>query len=65
MEFQINDILDNEDGTFTLRVDMDNEAMIVFAKVGLLKTLIDEANRVTEAHDNAYSEDQSDNSIAD
>lgn len=48
MEFQIADVKDNEDDTCSLTIDLDNEALVIFAKIGILKVLIDEANRKIE-----------------
>jgi hypothetical protein len=43
---KINSITDNPDGSATLSVDLDNETLIRFAEIGLLKVLVDAANEV-------------------
>ena len=37
----VNDVISNDDGTATVIVDMDEQAVKVFARVGLQKTLMD------------------------
>jgi len=37
----VNDVISNDDGTATVIVDMDSEAIKVFARIGLQKTLMD------------------------
>jgi hypothetical protein len=39
---------ENEDGSASVVFDMDKEALETFAKIGLLKVLTDEANRVLD-----------------
>lgn len=39
---------ENEDGSANVVFDMDKEALETFAKIGLLKVLTDEANRVLD-----------------
>jgi hypothetical protein len=43
---KINSITDNPDGSATLSVDLDNETLIRFAEIGLLKVLEDAATEV-------------------
>ena len=42
----VNDVISNDDGTATVIVDMDEQAVRAFARVGLQKTLIDSINAV-------------------
>lgn len=65
MELQVISIADEEDGGATLTLDMDRETLLAFAKVGIVKVLTDEANRVIEEHGNEYSEDSGSNAAAD
>jgi hypothetical protein len=64
---QVVDIVDNEDGSATMTIDMSRDALICFAKIGLTKALVDEAERVIKEHegevnyDNEYSKDSSNN----
>ena len=37
----VNDVISNDDGTATVIVDMDEQAVRAFARVGLQKTLMD------------------------
>lgn len=40
------ELIENEDGTMTLRIDMSLEALKVFASIGLLETIKDKAEDV-------------------
>lgn len=40
------DLIENEDGSVTLRIDMSLEALKVFASIGLLETIRDKAEDV-------------------
>jgi hypothetical protein len=42
----VNDVISNDDGTATVIVDMDEQAVRAFARVGLQKTLMDSINAV-------------------
>jgi predicted site-specific integrase-resolvase len=61
MKMDVIAISDNDDDTATLTLDIDYETLKAFAKIGILKVLTDEANRVIKEHENEYSEDRSDN----
>jgi hypothetical protein len=37
-------VVENEDGSMSVTFDMDQESMKAFAKIGLLKVLMDHAN---------------------
>jgi hypothetical protein len=50
MNMDITNISDNEDGSVTVTLDIDYESLKTFAKIGILKVLSDEANRVIEEH---------------
>jgi hypothetical protein len=51
MKFDVVSFKDNDDGSGTMVVDFDNEALIAFAKIGILKVLTDEAERVIKEHE--------------
>lgn len=51
MKIDVVSITDNPDGSATMIVDFDNEALVNFAKVGLLKVLMDEAERVIKENE--------------
>jgi hypothetical protein len=51
MKFDVISFKDNDDGSGTMVVDFDNEALIAFAKIGILKVLTDEAERVIKEHE--------------
>jgi hypothetical protein len=51
MKFDVVSFEDNDDGSGTMVVDFDNEALIAFAKIGILKVLTDEAERVIKEHE--------------
>jgi hypothetical protein len=53
-KFEIDDFVENKDGSATITVTMDYEIILFFAKKGLLATLIDAANEAIENE----SEDQ-------
>ena len=42
----VNDVISNDDGTATVIVDMDEQAVRAFARVGLQKTLMDSIKAV-------------------
>jgi hypothetical protein len=42
----VNDVISNDDGTATVIVDMDEQAIRAFARVGLQKTLMDSIRAV-------------------
>ena len=45
-QIEVVSVNENEDGTMSVTFDMDQESVIAFAKVGLLKVLIDAAKDV-------------------
>lgn len=45
VDFDIVDLVDNGDGSMTLRVDMNMETLKIFAGIGLIKAMKDEAER--------------------
>jgi hypothetical protein len=47
----VNDVISNDDGTATVIVDMDEQAIKVFARVGLQKTLMDSINAMMALDD--------------
>jgi hypothetical protein len=51
MKFDVVSFKDNPDGSGTMVVDFDNESLIAFAKIGILKVLTDEAERVIKEHE--------------
>jgi hypothetical protein len=51
MKIEFVDSHDNNDGGATFTFDLDNEALVVFAKIGLLTVLKEEANKVVEEHE--------------
>lgn len=61
MQMDVIAIDDNDDGSATLTIDIDYETLKAFAKIGILKVLTDEANRVIKEHENEHSENSSDN----
>ena len=46
--FEVNDFVENEDGSATITVTMDYETLLLFARKGILATLIESANKVIE-----------------
>ena len=46
--FEVEDFVENEDGSATLSVTMDYETLLIFARKGLLSTLIDAANKIVD-----------------
>ena len=46
--FEVNDFVENEDGSATITVTMDYETLLLFARKGVLATLIESANKVVE-----------------
>ena len=46
--FEVNDFVENEDGSATITVTMDYETLLIFARKGVLATLIESANKVVE-----------------
>lgn len=46
--FEVNEFVENEDGSATITVTMDYETLLIFARKGLLATLVEAANKITE-----------------
>ena len=46
--FEVNDFVENEDGSATITVTMDYETLLLFARKGVLATLVESANKVIE-----------------
>ena len=44
--FDVNDFVENEDGSATITVTMDYDTLLVFARKGLLATLKEAAEKV-------------------
>lgn len=65
MKMDVIAISDNDDGSATLTLDIDYETLKAFAKIGILKVLTDEANKVIKEHENEFSEDSSNNQPTD
>lgn len=47
-KIEVNDIIENEDGSADIVVTMDYDTLLLFARKGLLATLIETANKVLE-----------------
>lgn len=45
-KFEVNDIVENEDGSATITVTMDYDTLVNFARLGLLNTLKEAAEKV-------------------
>lgn len=46
--FEVNEFVENEDGSATITVTMGYETILIFARKGLLATLVEAANKITE-----------------
>lgn len=46
--FEVEDFVENEDGSATITVTMDYDTLLLFARKGLLSTLIDAANKIVD-----------------
>ena len=53
MMIKIISVTDNPDGSSDMIFNISNNALMVFAKIGLEKVLLDEANKVIEEYENA------------
>jgi hypothetical protein len=51
MKINITDVKDNDDDTCTLSVDLDQESIIALAKIGLIKILTDECERIIKENE--------------
>lgn len=47
-KFEVNEFVENEDGSATITVTMDYDTILLFARKGLLATLVEAANKITE-----------------
>ena len=45
-QIEVISVVENEDGSMNVTFDMDQESVIAFAKIGLLKVLVDAAKDV-------------------
>ena len=52
MKLEVVDIKDNDDGSCTITLDMENEAIQKFASIGVLKALTDAAKEIIDDVDN-------------
>lgn len=46
--FEVDDFVENEDGSATITVTMDYDTLLLFARKGILSTLIDAANKIVD-----------------
>ena len=46
--FEVEDFVENEDGSATITVTMDYDTLLLFARKGILSTLIDAANKLVD-----------------
>ena len=46
--FQVDDFVENEDGSATITVTMDYETLLIFARKGLLSALCESADKIIE-----------------
>jgi hypothetical protein len=44
----VDEFIENEDGSATITVTMDYDTLLVFARKGILATLIESANKIIE-----------------
>lgn len=49
--FMVDDFIENEDGSATITVTMDYDTLLLFARKGLLATLVETAEKVIEQQD--------------
>lgn len=47
-KFEVNDFVENEDGSATITVTMDYDTLLVFARKGLIATLVEAADKIIE-----------------
>lgn len=45
---EVDEIVDHDDGSATITITMDYDTLVMFARKGLLATLIESANKVLE-----------------
>lgn len=46
--FEVEDFVENEDGSATITVTIDYDTLLLFARKGILSTLIDAANKIVD-----------------
>ena len=46
--FEIEDFVENEDGSATITLTMDYDTLLLFARKGILATLIETANKIVD-----------------
>lgn len=46
--FEVNEFVENEDGSATITVTMDYDTLLLFARKGLISTLVDTANKIVD-----------------
>ena len=46
--FEVNDFVENEDGSATITITMDYDTLLLFARKGLLATLVEAADKVID-----------------
>lgn len=46
--FEVEDFVENEDGSATITVTMDYDTLLIFARKGILSTLLDAANKIVD-----------------
>jgi hypothetical protein len=51
MKIEVVEIIENEDGSANIQFDMSSEAILAFAKIGLLHSLTDAANASAKEHE--------------
>lgn len=47
-KFEVNEFVENEDGSATITVTMDYETVLLFARKGLISALVDAANKIVD-----------------
>ena len=57
MKIEVVEIVDQEDGGALIKFDMDNEAVLMFAKIGLLQCLTETAEAAKKTHGTEELED--------
>ena len=55
-KMEITKIIDNEDGTATVMFDMDWDSVRAFAKIGLMRVLVEAAQGMIEQDEESTSE---------
>lgn len=46
--FTLDEFVENEDGSATITVTMDYETLLIFARKGIISTLVDTANKIVD-----------------